>query len=74
MDSSFEMFNRSSYFPMYPYPFSVSSEMSSFRSNNNITTNDYSSYYPDNSSMNHSNSSGIYFFSLFRNKSIHFRY
>ncbi|CAF1320263.1 unnamed protein product [Adineta steineri] len=42
MDSSFEMFNRNSYFPIYSYPLS---EVSSFRSNNNsypITTNDYS--------------------------------
>jgi hypothetical protein len=48
MDSSFEMFNHSSYIPLYPYPFSVSSEISSCRSNinnNNITTNDY---YPTN--------------------------
>jgi hypothetical protein len=50
MDSSFEMFNRTSYFPIYPYPLPVSSEISSFRSNNNITTNEYSSYYPDNTS------------------------
>ncbi|CAF1121148.1 unnamed protein product [Rotaria sordida] len=48
MDPSFEMFNRSSYFPIYSHPLSVPSEISSFRSNNNITTNDYSSYYPDN--------------------------
>jgi hypothetical protein len=48
MDSSFEMLHRSSYIPIYPYPLSVSSEISSFRSNNNILTNDYLSYYPDN--------------------------
>ncbi|CAF3280261.1 unnamed protein product, partial [Rotaria sp. Silwood2] len=61
MDPSFEMFNRSSYFPIYPYPLSVPSEISSFnsisfRTNNNITTNDYSSYYPDNISTYPSNS------------------
>ncbi len=64
MDSSFEMFNRTSYFPIYPYPLS---EVSSFQ------TNDYSSYYPDNPSIvytnsrshspiNHSNTTGIFLF------------
>ncbi|CAF3650650.1 unnamed protein product [Rotaria sp. Silwood1] len=60
MDPSFEMFNRSSYIPIYSYPLSVPSEISSFnsisfQSNNNITTNDYSSYYPDNISTYPSN-------------------
>ncbi|CAF3512294.1 unnamed protein product [Rotaria socialis] len=55
MDSSFEMLNRSSYFPIYSYPLSVPPEISSFdsisfRSNNNNTTTDSLSYYSDNSS------------------------
>jgi hypothetical protein len=52
MDSSFEMFNRTSYFPIYSYP----SEISSFRSNNNLTTTDHSSYYPDNTLTVYTNS------------------
>jgi len=53
----------SSYIPIYPY----SSEISSFRSNiNHISTNDYSSYYPDNSRSDrclvcNDRSSGIHF-------------
>ena len=46
MDSSFEMFNTTPYFPIYPYPLSEVSSLNSisFRNNNNITTNDYASY------------------------------
>lgn len=46
----------SSYFPIYSYPLSVSSEISSLNSisirsnNNNITTNDYLSSYLNNTS------------------------
>ncbi|CAF1322339.1 unnamed protein product [Rotaria magnacalcarata] len=55
MDSSFEMLNRSSYFPIYSYPLSVPPEISSFdsisfRPNNNNTTTDSLSYYSGNSS------------------------